>query len=285
MATDDLVVEHNSGKASVSKERGKYGLIKLSANLGFLWTDRSLPDAIIAAKNAGFDAVECHWPQGAQSTEVVASLKKTGLSMLGINTKQGNTKRGDSGIAALVGREDEARDLIEQAIAYADQIDASNIHVMAGFTDKGAQAQQTFVNNLIYASQQAAKLGKTILIEPLNTFDAPNYHLSTLDEARAIIQTVCEPNLKIMFDCYHMQIMGGDLLRRFKAAFADIGHVQFAGVPDRNEPDLGEVDYVWLFNEMKAADYMGLFGAEYKPASATDASLGWMRSSSASRLS
>ena len=244
-----------------------------------------MPDAVIAAKRAGFDAVECHWPQGARPEDVAAALRQTGLRMLGINTKRGDVTKGDNGIAAQVGRQDEARDLIDQAIAYAGLIDASNIHVMAGNSDKGAQAQQTFADNLRYATRQAAKLGKTILIEPLNIYDAPNYHLSSLDGARAVIQTVCEPNLKIMFDCYHMQIMGGDLLRRFKLASADIGHVQFAGVPDRNEPDQGEVDYVWLLNELKEAGYKGFFGAEYKPAGTPEASLGWMRSFSADRLS
>lgn len=253
-------------------------MISFSANLGFLWTDRSLPEAIHAAKAAGFHAVECHWPYATPAEDVVAALQETGLKMLGLNTQRGNTDSGENGLAALPGREADAQRLIDQAIACAVAIDCNNIHVMAGFTDKGELARSTFAANLRYACQAAAAHGKTILIEPLNRYDAPNYHISTLDEAQAVLQTVAAPNLKIMFDCYHMQIMGGDLLRRFKQSAADIGHVQFASVPDRTEPDSGEVNYVWLLNEIAAAGFTGPFGAEYKPRTTTDAGLGWLNS-------
>lgn len=252
-------------------------MIRFSANLGFLWNDRSLPDAIHAAKAAGFHAVECHWPYATPAADVVSALQDTGLKMLGLNTQRGNVNDGENGLSALVGRETEARNFIDQAVEYAAQIDCSNIHVMAGFTDKGETAQNTFAENLKYACHAAAAHGQTILVEPLNKYDAPNYHVSTLDEALAALEAVGEPNLKVMFDCYHMQIMGGDLLRRFKMAKAEIGHVQFASTPDRTEPDKGEVDFTWLLNEISAAGFAGPFGAEYKPRTTTDGGLGWMQ--------
>ena len=111
-------------------------MIKLSANLGFLWTDRSLPEAIHAAKNAGFHAVECHWPYSTPAEDVASALKETGLNMLGLNTQRGEVAAGENGIAALVSREADARRFIDEAIDYAVVIDCPNIHVMAGFTDK-----------------------------------------------------------------------------------------------------------------------------------------------------
>ena len=251
-------------------------MIQFSANLGFLWTDRSLPDAIRSAKAAGFHAVECHWPYAYPAEEIRSVLQETGLKMLGLNTTRGNVDAGDNGLAAVVDRQTEARGYIDEAIDYARAIDCPNIHVMAGFTDKGIASQATFVENLTYACKAAADCNKTILIEPLNSYDAPGYHVSTLQEAQTTLLAVDAPNLKIMFDCYHMQIMGGDVLNRFAKAVNDIGHVQFASVPDRAEPNIGELNYVWLLNAMATVGFDGPFGAEYKPQSSTDESLDWM---------
>lgn len=252
-------------------------MIRFSANLGFLWTELALPDAIRAAKVNGFHAVECHWPYSTPSTDVVTALQETNLKMLGLNTNRGDLAKGENGVAAIAGQESQARSFIDEAIGYATEIDCGNIHVMAGFANPEDQkAQDVFAANLQYACKAAASHDKTILIEPLNQFDAPGYYLSTLEQALAIVDKVGEPNLKIMYDCYHMQIMGGDLLRRFKQTADRIGHVQFASVPDRAEPDTGEVNYPWLLNELKAAGYEGAFGAEYKPRTTTDAGLKWM---------
>ena len=119
-------------------------MIQFSANLGFLWTDRSLLEAIHSAKAAGFSAVECHWPYETPSNEVAAALKSTGLKMLGLNTLRGDVSAGENGVAALLGREVDARAFIEKAVNYATDIDCKNIHVMAGFTDKGVAAQKDF---------------------------------------------------------------------------------------------------------------------------------------------
>ena len=251
--------------------------MRFSANLGFLWNDRPLADAIHAAAKAGFDAVECHWPYENDASDVKAALTATGLSMLGLNTVRGNLADGENGLAALPGREDEARVAIDQAVAYAAAINTPNIHVMAGFAD-GDAARETFVANLEYAAATAAKAGRTILIEPLNHYDAPGYFLNHTDQARAIIEDVAADNLKLMFDCYHIQILQGNLSRNLAANLEITGHIQFASVPDRGAPDAGEVNYHHIFAEIAALGYDAPLGAEYKPANGdTDASLGWLK--------
>ena len=248
----------------------------LSANLGFLWADRPLPDAIRAAKAAGFDAVECHWPYDEDAGAVKAALAETGLSMLGLNAPRGNVGAGENGLAALVGRETEARAGIDAALDYADAIDAGNIHVLSGFASSDA-AEACFVENLRYAADAAAPRGRTILIEPLNYHDAPGYFLNHTDQARRIIESVGAPNLKLMFDCYHIQILEGDLTRRIDANLDITGHIQFAGVPSRGRPDMGEVNYAHIFAHLAACGYAAPLGAEYKPDGGnTDGSLGWM---------
>ena len=250
--------------------------MKFSANLGFLWTEHSLPDAIRAAKSAGFDAVECHWPYDTAPEEIKAALDETGLEMLGLNTVRGDVAGGENGLSALVGREAEARLAIDQAIAYAVEINTPNIHVMAGFAS-GEAAHNTFIENLKYATGQAATHGITILIEPLNHHDAPGYFLQNSTQAKAIIEAVNADNLKLMFDCYHLQIMEGDISRRLAALLPMIGHVQIASVPDRAEPDSGELDYGHVFEVLEGLGYDAPVGAEYKPRNGTDDGLGWLR--------
>ena len=250
--------------------------MKFSANLGFLWKELSLPDAIRAAKSAGFDAVECHWPFDTPSSVVAAVLKETGLPMLGLNTRRGDVAAGENGLAALAGREGDARAAIDEALAYARDVGAPNVHVMAGFA-AGADAHGTFCSNLRYACGRAAEHGQTILIEPLNHYDAPGYFLSTTHQAMAIIDAVGAPNLKLMFDCYHVQLMEGDLCNRLRSLKDRIGHIQFASVPDRGPPDSGEINYAFLFDFMEKHGVSGPLGAEYRPPHATEDSLGWLQ--------
>jgi hydroxypyruvate isomerase len=250
--------------------------MRFSANLGFLWADRPLPDAVRAAAAAGFDAVECHWPSEVPAAEVRAALDETGLEMLGLNTRRGNVEAGENGLAAIPGRQAEARGAIDEAIAYAHAVGARNVHVMAGFAG-GPDAHKTFLENLKYACERAGRAGMTILIEPLNRYDAPGYFLTTTDQARAIIGEVGAPNLKLMFDCYHVQLMEGDLSHRIEALLPCIGHIQFASVPDRGPPDHGEVSYDHIFGVIEGLGYDRPLGAEYKPAGETGTTLGWLR--------
>ena len=247
--------------------------MKFSANLGFLWAELALPDAIHAAKAHGFDAVECHWPFQTPAAEVSKALQATGLPMLGLNTSRGAAA--ENGLAALPGRERDARIAIDEALDYARAIGAAKVHVMAGFTE-GEEARRTFVDNLAYAASQAVPHNISILIEPLNRYDAAGYFLRTTGQALAIIEAVGAPQLQLMFDCYHVQLMEGDLCHRLQVLLPHIGHIQFASVPDRGPPDRGEVNYSHVFSYITTLGYSRPLGAEYKPVGPTEHSLGWL---------
>lgn len=249
---------------------------KLSANLGFLWTDLALPDAIRAAASAGFDAVECHFPYAVPVDAVRAALAETGLPMLGLNTERGDVGSGDFGLSAMPGREAQALALIDQAVGYAAAIGAGAVHVMAGKSGGGVAAEAAYRAALVHACARAAPHGIAILIEPINHYDAPGYHLSTVEHGAEIVADLGLDNLKVMFDCYHTQIMQGDLTRRMIKHLPVIGHIQIAAVPDRGAPDHGEVDYVEMLRAIDAMGWTGFVGAEYRPAGATGDSLGWM---------
>lgn len=247
-----------------------------SANLGFLFTEFSLPDAIHQARQAGFQAVECHFPYETPADEVIAALTATQMRMIGLNTVRGDTANGDNGLAAVEGRTIEARAAIEQAVTYAAAISAGAVHVMAGIA-QGEGAHATFVDNLKYACNIATEHGVTILIEPLNKYDAPGYFLTTTEQAIGIINEVNQPNIKLMFDCYHVQLMEGNLSNRLRETFEYIGHIQFASVPDRGAPDHGELNYSHVFAELAKLGYKEPLGAEYKPSGSTLESLGWLQ--------
>lgn len=247
-------------------------MARFSANLGFLWTDLALPDAIRSAATAGFEAVECHFPYEVEPEAVNAALDETGLPMLGLNTIRGDVAAGDFGLSALKGREAEARAAITQAIDYAHATGCRNVHVMAG---KGGD-ERTFLSNLAFAAYEARDLNIGVLIEPINHRDAEDYFLSEIEQAAEYVELIGAPNLKIMFDCYHVQIMQGDLVRRLQAHLPHVGHIQIAAAPSRAEPDEGEIAYERLIPAIDAMGYDGFIGAEYRPRTTTDEGLGWM---------
>lgn len=248
--------------------------MKFSANLGFLWNDRPLPEAIRAAKAAGFDAVECHWPYEVPAAATKAALEETGLRMLGLNTRRGNIEFGENGLAALPGREAEARAAIDEALAYASTISASAVHVMAG-NSSGPRARRSFCENVAYACDAAGD-AIAIFIEPLNHYNAPGYFLNGTDQAADIIREIGKPNLRLMFDFYHIQIMEGDVTRRFRALLPLIGHVQIASVPDRKEPDHGELDYTYVLPRIRELGWIRPIGAEYVPGAIADPDMSWL---------
>ena len=240
-------------------------MLSFSANLRYIFSEYSLPDAIRRSSEVDFDAVECPWPYQTTASEVRKALRETGMHMVVINTLPGNISNLDKGLSAIPERIKEARTCIDRAVDYAKEIGSKNIHVMAGNVTATEQSTQCFIDNLLYAEEKVSDGGINILIEPLNHRDAPGYFLTTLEQAASVINLTGKKNIKIMFDCYHLQINQGDLLQRFEQHKSLIGHVQFSAIHDRGEPDQGELNYPWLLNKFRQLGYSGMFGAEYRP--------------------
>ncbi len=249
--------------------------IRLSANLGFLWSELPLLERIAAAGRAGFRSVEFHLPYATPPARVKAACAATGVAVTGINTPYGNAAAGEFGLGALPGRQDDFLRLFDTAAAYADAIGANAIHVLAGnvpAAERGA-ATETFVRNLGRASRMTPD-GVTLLLEAMNRQDRPEYLLSTTAEADAVRAAV-GANVKLMFDAYHVGRDGRDVAAEFARYLPHIAHVQIAAVPSRAEPDEGTLDYGVLLQTIAASGYRGWIGAEYKPRAGTDAGLIW----------
>lgn len=253
-------------------------MIRFSANLGFLWTELPLVERIRRSKGSGFDAVEFHYPYDVPVDDVRAALAETGLPVVGLNTRPGDMAAGDLGLAALPGREAEARAAIDEAVAYAVAVGAGYVHVMAGkpAAEKMAEAERAYLDALAFASDKAGEAGLTIVIEPLNKRDVPGYFLRDTTQAAALIGALGRDNVKILYDCYHVQISEGDLTRRMERLLPLIGHVQIAGVPARGEPDAGEVAYDRLLAALDAMGREGYVGAEYRARGTVEEGLGWL---------
>lgn len=247
---------------------------RFSANLGFLWPDRDLVARIDAAADAGFEAIELHWPYETEARLVRERCEMQGLVLLGINTPVGQ-RTGDFGLGALPGREAEFRAAFDEALEYADNAGATAIHVMAGIiADENKSAcVDAFCRNLEYA---AGRTELPLLLEPINQRDKPGYFYSTVEEALDVILKVGANNLKVMFDVYHIAISEGDVTKRLEKFLPTIGHIQVAAVPSRAEPDHGEIDYDFVISEIDRLGYKGWIGCEYRPRAGTNEGLAWL---------
>lgn len=250
---------------------------RFAANLGHLFAERPLIERFGAAAASGFSAVELLFPYAVPPAAVKAELTRHGLTQLGINTPPGRER--ESGLAALPGRERDWEAAFARALDYAVTIGAGSVHCLAGIVapEQRPAAETVFIRNLARAAENAGRAGIALLIEPINPRDRPGYFLNRVEHAADIIAKVGAANLRIQFDFYHAQIVGGDLMRRFETHLPLIGHVQIAAVPSRHEPDEGEVNYPAIFAMLDRVGYAGFVGCEYRPRGRTEDGLGWAR--------
>lgn len=253
---------------------------KFAANLSLMYNEYAFLDRFAAAAADGFAGVEFLFPYDFAAAEIRARLDAAGLVQVLFNAPPGDWAAGERGIAALPGREEEFRRGFGLALEYAGVLGNRHVHVMAGLLQAGqerARQRDVYLANLAHAARAAAATGITVLIEPINPRDMPGYFLNRQAEAHAICQEVGAPNLKVQCDLYHCQIVEGDLATTLRRDMAGIGHIQIAGVPQRHEPDLGEVNFPYLFNLLDELGYAGWVGCEYRPQAGTSAGLGWLR--------
>lgn len=252
---------------------------RFAANLSMLYPEHAFLDRFAAAAHDGFAGVECLFPYAHAPAELAARLQAHGLQQVLFNAPPGDFERGERGQACLPGREDVFRRGIDQALTYAEALECPRIHVMAGLVADGASRDMlhdTYLANLSWAAAQAVSAGRDLLIEPINTRDIPGYFLNTQAQAHAVVQAVGASNIKVQMDLYHCQIVEGDLASRIRQYLPGVGHMQIAGVPHRHEPDLGEVNYPFLFSMLDELGYEGWIGCEYRPRGPTSAGLGWL---------
>jgi 2-dehydrotetronate isomerase len=250
---------------------------KFAANIQLMFNEYPFLDRFEAAKRAGFLAVECQSPYAHSIADLKRQLDRSGLFFALINTRPGDAAVDGFGLGAMAGYEREFQARVDQALEYAVALNVPKIHAMAGDCGNTPENAACFVRNIREAGEKAASLGKTILIEPLNPRDRPSYFLRSTVRAADFLVEIGLANVQLQFDAYHVQIIEGNVTHRFEQLLPLIGHVQIAGVPDRHEPEGGELDYPHFFRVLDASGYDGWVGAEYRPCGRTEDGLGWAK--------
>lgn len=253
-------------------------MLKLAANLSFLYSNLPFLDRFEAAARDGFKGVEFLFPYDQKTKEIASRLEDHQLQQALFNLPPGDWQRGDRGLASLPGREDEFLQSVRLALDVAAELGCRRLHVMAGLQDTNLtlpQQTNAFVQSLEKAVALAPPYDITLLIEPINRQDIPNYFLNDFDMARDIISQINSPRLKLQFDIYHCQKIHGNISQRLTELLPITGHIQIANPPDRTEPDVGEINYSYLLNKLSENNYSNWIGCEYKPSAQTSQTLGW----------
>ena len=251
---------------------------KFAANLTMLFTEVPFLDRFERAARAGFDAVEFLFPYAWPAEEISQRLTTHRLKLVLHNLPAGDWDAGERGIACHPDRVPEFREGVAQALVYAGALEVKQLNCLAGKVPPGVpdeQLRQTFVENLRFAAAELKKAGLRLLIEPVNTFDIPGFYLNRTAQAVSILDAVGADNAFLQYDIYHAQRMEGELAATLQKYLPRIGHVQLADNPGRNEPGTGEINYAFLFAHLDRIGYGGWIGCEYKPATSTEAGLGW----------
>lgn len=257
---------------------------RFAANLTMMYTEHGFLDRFAAAARDGFTAVEYLLPYDDPAAVLAERLKENGLLQVLFNSPSGNWAAGERGLAAVPGREHEFRDGFLEALDYAHALECPRIHAMAGIPStemERAEVRRVYTANIAWAAERARAAGVEVVLEPIALRNIPGFFLHRQDEAHAIVKEIGAPNLSVMMDLFHCQREEGDLATKIREYLADpaeprIGHFQIAGVPDRHEPDTGEVNYAYLFDLIDQLGYQGWIGCEYVPVGATSAGLGWL---------
>jgi len=254
-------------------------MLKFAANLSWLFTEVDFLDRFEAASKAGFNAVEFLSPYDYDRQVLAAKLKEHNLTQALFNMAIGDWDKGERGIAILPERREDFKESLAMAMAYAQALDCKNVHCMAGIIPDECdlfEIEATYISNLRYAAEEAAGLGITLLIEPMNSIDVPGYYLNYTEQAANVVEKVGADNLKIQFDIYHTQKTEGNIASTFTTYQNKICHIQFGDNPNRNEPGTGEINFDFLFHHLEELGFEGFVSGEYKPKTTTEAGLAWL---------
>lgn len=253
---------------------------KFAANLSMMFNELPFLERFEAAAAQGFKAVEFLFPYDYSAELLAEKLRGNGLQQVLFNTAPGNAEAGEWGLAAIPGREQDARADIDRALTYAIALNCPNVHVMAGVVPPGEDWQRyraTFIDNIRYAADRFARHGVKVLIEALSPQVKPHYLFSSQHQAAELVEAINHPNVFVQFDFFHAQLVDGNISGLIRSLAGRYAHIQIASVPERHEPDDGELNYPWLFEQLDALGYQGWIGCEYRPRGDSAAGLDWLR--------
>jgi hydroxypyruvate isomerase len=231
-----------------------------------------------------FDAPEKGTPVTAQEgmkrvAELAEACRETGIVVNDIVVNSPDAGIGGS----LVDPADRPKYLerLKETIKVAKDLNCAKMITCTGNARPdvcGCEQSKSIVDTLKAAAEIVTPEGMTLVLEPLNTLvNHEGYYLDDFDEAAEIIREVASPNVRLLYDVYHMQIMQGNVIARIEKYIDLIGHFHSAGVPGRHELSDGEINYPNVLKKIDSLGYNGYFGLEYWPTMDDEASLRAMR--------
>ena len=170
---------------------------KFAANLTMLFTEVPFLDRFERAAKAGFDAVEFLFPYAFPTAEIKSRLDANGLELVLHNLPAGDWDVGERGIACLPDRVGEFRRGVAEAIEVGTALGTPRLNCLAGKAPAGANdgvLRETFVANLQFAAAELKQAGLRLLIEPVNSFDIPGFHLLQHHRDRIAVREIADAN-------------------------------------------------------------------------------------------
>ncbi len=261
--------------------------LRYLANCSMLFTELPLLERPAAAREAGFTAIEFWWPWPTQPVPAqdevdafVEAIKAADVQLVGLNFFAGDLAGADAGVLSIPERSQQFRDNLEVAVGIGERLGVKSFNALYGVRVDGvdpAEQDALAIENLGLAADAAARIGATVLVEPVS--GPKPYPLRSAADAVAVVKAVREAghdNIGFLADLFHLTANGDDASAAVQAHGDLIAHVQIADFPGRGEPGSGELDLDGLLGQVAATGYDGYVGLEYKPTSSTTESLAWL---------
>ena len=252
---------------------------RFAANLTIAFTEFPVMERFERAAALGFTHVEMLFPFHFDVDQIERELRRNRVALVLFDTDPGDWGAGERGYLCDPSRTERFQESVKEAIDVAKRLGTHRLNALAGLVPAGVsfeEARATAIENLRRAAPLAERAGLILMSEGLNTFDVPGYFLSTSRLGFELVEAVGSPSVLFQWDAYHMQLMEGNLINTVKQRVRQIGHIQFADVPGRNQPGTGEINFPNLFRAIDESGYDGYVGIEYKPLGGTEESLGWL---------
>ncbi|MEF3275116.1 MAG: TIM barrel protein [Chloroflexus sp.] len=254
-------------------------MLNFALNVSITMRTLSWAERFDTAARLGFGAVEFWWPEEADLATLARHLRDTGLQVALVNFAAGTLAQGDRGWLNHPERQHDFRANVPVALAFAHQIGCRRMNALVGKLIPGESRASQLARvreNLAWACEQAAHAGIEVVVEALNAWENSGYLLTNTTETLAFLREVGAPNLRYQYDCYHMQLMEGNITRTIHNYVNQIGHIQVADAPDRHQPGSGELHFPFIFNAIATSGYTGYIGLEFVPLGELETALAWL---------
>ncbi len=254
--------------------------MKICANLSLLFTEYSLPDRFLAARDSGFVGVEIQFPYDTPLIELIDAGQQSDLPVVLINVPAGDLMSGGLGLACQYRQRDAFKRAIDQCLVYAQALNVDCVNVLAGRSESSQHWRRdydTFLGNLDYAADQLREIGVKAVFEAINTHDMPGFLIHSTAHMQQVILDLNHTNVAMQYDVYHMARMGEPVTAQLPELIHQVGHMQIADTPNRHQPGSGDIRWQELFATLHKLDYRQWIGAEYKPTGKTQDTLQWLQ--------